>query len=294
MASLEDRISSAISRITSGYACMRIPAEETDPDLVLADCKVEITHLLGMLEQLRVQLAGCGVVAMSNTREALKQQMPERGAYGWSASLLEVHSAVVREINQRERADAAEKAIEMMAPRLPSDSLAEIAGFFYDGPYRNQKMVAVMESALAATGKQQVGETLTDTYVQTVPDKCDRIVWRGHYYHLPIKQVGEAQGSREQFEAWAKNSYFIRRNDAGEYIEPATEDVWVVWQAAIASRQPVGAGVAEGKIKALRDRIEWEFRTVRSPGYGRISSDDLRMILALIDGRDAGAGVGHD
>lgn len=30
------------------------------------------------------------------------------------------------------------------------------------------------------------GDALTDTYVQQVPDKCDRIVWRGRYYHLPI------------------------------------------------------------------------------------------------------------
>lgn len=53
-------------------------------------------------------------------------------------------------------------------------------------------------NALAATGKQQVGEVLTDTYVQTVPDKCDRIVWRGHYYHLPIKQAGEVQANQVQ------------------------------------------------------------------------------------------------
>lgn len=26
----------------------------------------------------------------------------------------------------------------------------------------------------------------TDGYVQPVPDKCDRIVWRNRYYHLPI------------------------------------------------------------------------------------------------------------
>jgi hypothetical protein len=24
-------------------------------------------------------------------------------------------------------------------------------------------------------------------YVATVPDECDRIIWRGNYYHLPIK-----------------------------------------------------------------------------------------------------------
>ena len=28
-------------------------------------------------------------------------------------------------------------------------------------------------------------EVLTDSYVQCVPDKCDRIVWRGQYIHLP-------------------------------------------------------------------------------------------------------------
>lgn len=27
----------------------------------------------------------------------------------------------------------------------------------------------------------------TDSYVQPVPDKCDRITWRGSYYHLPLK-----------------------------------------------------------------------------------------------------------
>ena len=25
---------------------------------------------------------------------------------------------------------------------------------------------------------------LSDSYVQEVPEKCDRIVWRGKYYHL--------------------------------------------------------------------------------------------------------------
>lgn len=28
-------------------------------------------------------------------------------------------------------------------------------------------------------------EPLTDYYVQKVPDKCDRITWRGSYYALP-------------------------------------------------------------------------------------------------------------
>lgn len=41
---------------------------------------------------------------------------------------------------------------------------------------------AVLESLAANAGS----EPLTDSYVQMVPDKCDRIVWRNHYYHLPL------------------------------------------------------------------------------------------------------------
>lgn len=56
--------------------------------------------------------------------------------------------------------------------------------------------------------------------------------------------------------------------------------------------KPVDENLANGKIKALRDRIECEFRTVRSPGYGRVSHDDLRMLLAMIDiHRNAEKGV---
>lgn len=35
----EGRIDAAIKRITDGHGAMRVPADENDPDLVLADCK---------------------------------------------------------------------------------------------------------------------------------------------------------------------------------------------------------------------------------------------------------------
>ncbi len=38
----------------------------------------------------------------------------------------------------------------------------------------------------------QPAAPLTDTFVQTVPDKCDRIVWRNNYYHLPIAAAPKA------------------------------------------------------------------------------------------------------
>ena len=42
---LKERIEAAIARITSGAGAMRIPAEPTDPDLVLRDCAAEIERL---------------------------------------------------------------------------------------------------------------------------------------------------------------------------------------------------------------------------------------------------------
>lgn len=50
--SIEDRIESAIDRITSGQGCMRVPPDETDPDLVLADCRAEIARLRAEVERL--------------------------------------------------------------------------------------------------------------------------------------------------------------------------------------------------------------------------------------------------
>ena len=46
MSSLQDRIESAIDRITSGHALMRVPVDETDPDTVLRDCQTRIAELL--------------------------------------------------------------------------------------------------------------------------------------------------------------------------------------------------------------------------------------------------------
>ncbi len=54
MSTIQQRIDAAIKRITDGHGCMRIPADETDPDLVLADCKAEIASLRAEVEALRV------------------------------------------------------------------------------------------------------------------------------------------------------------------------------------------------------------------------------------------------
>lgn len=43
----------------------------------------------------------------------------------------------------------------------------------------------------------------TEGFVQRVPDKCDRIVWRGDYYHLPINVVSNL---REVIAGWDKEA----------------------------------------------------------------------------------------
>jgi hypothetical protein len=53
------------------------------------------------IEQLRVQLAGCGVAAMQNTERTIKARAKE-GDYGYSASYSDVCKAVDREMRYRE------------------------------------------------------------------------------------------------------------------------------------------------------------------------------------------------
>lgn len=68
----------------------------------------ELNEARADLEQCRVQLAGCGVIAGCNTRTTLAEQLPTPDSYGYSASLLDVAKAVTREMNERERAEASE------------------------------------------------------------------------------------------------------------------------------------------------------------------------------------------
>lgn len=49
---LADRINAALERIYNGHAGMRIPAEATDHDVVLADCRERIAELEASVERL--------------------------------------------------------------------------------------------------------------------------------------------------------------------------------------------------------------------------------------------------
>jgi hypothetical protein len=64
--------------------------------------EAEITRLQGENEQLRVQLAGCGVAAMCNTRRSMEEQRCKKGDYGWSISYGDVLRSVEEQIKLRE------------------------------------------------------------------------------------------------------------------------------------------------------------------------------------------------
>lgn len=54
---LRERIDAAIRRITSGSAPMRVPADHTDPDLVLADAKIALNAQAAEIARLREALS---------------------------------------------------------------------------------------------------------------------------------------------------------------------------------------------------------------------------------------------
>lgn len=109
----------------------------------------ELAQARAEVEQLRVQLAGCGVIAGCNTRRSLSEQMPTPDAYGYSASLLDVAKAVTREMNERERADKAEaenKALREDARPFPMQDGPPI-------PWSLAKIIYAGYSALFGTNQ---------------------------------------------------------------------------------------------------------------------------------------------
>lgn len=99
----------------------------------------EITRLTALLSergaeigQLRVQLAGCGVAAMCNTRESMQEQLVEKGAYGYSASYQDVVDAVNREISLREQLTASQQQVaelQLEVERLKHPLVSACASF---------------------------------------------------------------------------------------------------------------------------------------------------------------------
>ena len=95
-------------------------------------------------EQLRVQLAGCGVAALANT-EACKADRAKQGSYGYSESYLEVCRAVDREITLRE-------AVEKQAAEI--ERLRGLLGCIEDN--LNKSMSKSMQKLQARTIREEL------------------------------------------------------------------------------------------------------------------------------------------
>ena len=73
-----------------------------------------------------------------------------------------------------------------------------------------RQSIAKAEATLAAPQPAD-DEPVTDSYVQTVPDKCDRIVWRGRYIHLSVGQETTPQPSEDGWIPWAGGECPVER-----------------------------------------------------------------------------------
>lgn len=74
------------------------------------------------------------------------------------------------------------------AQQIDVRGLAQLPGGLYGWltEYQRELVRNYARNAVEAALRPSGGAVATGTFVQTIPDGCDRIVWRGHYYHLPI------------------------------------------------------------------------------------------------------------
>lgn len=130
--------------------------------------------------------------------------------------------------------------------------------------YTREQMQDYARAALAATGKQQVGGVQgSDFDIDDVRELFEK----------------HAKGRDLTSDTWGVSSY----------VDPYVDNDWNEWVAAwkaIASRQPVGAQAVD--LGRFREAVRY--------ASGVCPHEDLaaklRELLALIDGRDAGTGVG--
>ena len=75
-----------------------------------------------------------------------------------------------------------------------------------------------IEAKIEAKLREQA--PLTDTFVQKVPDHCDRVLWRSWYIHLDALTPAHPAPIPEGFDAWSLNPYTIalQKSIAEDYI----------------------------------------------------------------------------
>ena len=110
---LHERIDAAIKRITSGHGAMRIPAEDTDPDLVLMECRA---HIDGEPARLAVAMGAREEVVLSINNAALRDANDEIAALRKDRD--EMKSAAERWLRQRDLSFDREEALRARVAEL--------------------------------------------------------------------------------------------------------------------------------------------------------------------------------
>jgi hypothetical protein len=80
-------------------------------------------------------------------------------------------------------------------------------------------LAAAPEPQPAGVPQQAQAEPLTETYVQRVPDHCDRILWRGLYYSLPISPSAPAAQPAPEIESNPMGGAVLRGEAASKFRE---------------------------------------------------------------------------
>ena len=106
----------------------------------------QVAQLREEAEQLRVQLAGCGVAAMGNTHSSIAHNTLPKDSYGWSASYEACLDSAKREVRERERAEKAEREL------LEMRKVFSEAGATFDVSY--VRRLVGTERELAAARKE--------------------------------------------------------------------------------------------------------------------------------------------
>ncbi len=125
---------------------------------------------------------------------ATAQQWEAEKAAGPSAL---VGRALLAHINSLASPQVTDEQIMEGVKALLCATSSEVEGYSPNmlSGYQDEVRRVFMAMSACALSVPPAAETppapLTDTFVQTVPDQCDRILWRGGYHHLPIAAAGQ-------------------------------------------------------------------------------------------------------
>ena len=144
------------------------------------------------VEQLRVQLAGCGVAAMQNT-ESSKDDRAKRGDYGWSESYGDVCRAVDREIELRAKLAELEAHTKTLtqaayAARLERDVAWQRCKELEAQEPKDGNSIHTLEQEPVAWGQPDAERNIVDTV--TADDKAQAHDGWAYQYTVPLYKRG--------------------------------------------------------------------------------------------------------